>query len=561
MVAPEDRLDLLLADAAEHRPVLDEGWPGETSERGPKPKRAKEVRRDDSFNRRRTGEALNDLPVQRWAVVAPEGKEGSQLLSAIAPLMRLREEEQRAAVTVYRAPTGMDAPRALAWKDAVYWSGDVEEDDRPLYLLLLGDLHHVSLELQHTLANGALVGRVHFADAAGETDLDGYAAYAEKVVRFTREGTPERSPDLSFFVARDGSLATLHGEARLVAPSLQAATRNVEQGRLPAASVRALEAETVDALLEAGKGPRPSVLLSVSHGLGAPRRGWPSEHEQWQRQGALVLGENEILDAERMLGQAFLPGGLWFCLACFGAGTPSASAYHTWLSLLAKEGAYRGKASSVSASLPSSGQRPFVAAMPQAALRNPAGPLAVISHVDLAWTYGFSSSGDLSESRSLRIHSALEVMVRGGRAGVALEALMRFYREANEALMLSYEREEEARNEARADPTDRKERGHLWMLRNDLRGYVLLGDPAARLPLAQHALGAEASAPAAAPEVRLSLANPADIAVSVQEAAVHALIRGAEAPATIAARAGAPIEALWAWFDAYRAAGRAALGG
>jgi hypothetical protein len=561
MVVPEDRLDLLLADAAEHRPVLDEGLPGETSQQGPKPKRAKEVHRDDEQLKRGTDAAPNDLSVQRWAVVAPEGEEGSRLLEAIAPLMRLRAEEQRADVIPYRVPEGMDARRAVAWKKEVYWSEDVEEGDRPLYLLVLGDLHHVSLELQHALANSALVGRAHFADAAGETDLDGYAAYAEKVVRFAREGTPERSPDLSFFVARDGTPATLHGEARLVAPSLEAATRNCEQGRLPAASVRSLDVETVDELLAAGKGPRPSVLLSVSHGLGAPRRGWPSKHEQWQRQGALVLGQNEILDAERMLGQAFLPGGLWFCLACFGAGTPSESAYRTWLSLLAQESAYRGKVSSVAASLPSAGQRPFVAAMPQAALRNPAGPLAVISHMDLAWTYGFSSSTNLSESRKLRFQSSLEVMVRGSRAGVALEALMRFYRETNDELMVSYEREKNARDEGRADPTDLKERGHLWMLRNDLRGYVLLGDPAARLPLAQHALGAVASAPAAAPEVRLSPANPADISVSGKEAAVHALIRGAEAPAAIAVRAGASIETLWAWFDAYRAAGRAALGG
>jgi hypothetical protein len=561
MVVPEDRLDLFLADADDHRPVLDEGLPGETSQQGPKPKGAQAVQRDNSFGRRETDAAPNDLPAQRWAVVAPEGKEGDRLLDAVAPLMRLRAEEQRADVITYRVPEGMDARRAVAWKKEVYWSEDVEEADRPLYLLVLGDLHHVSLELQHALANSALVGRAHFADTAGETDLDGYAAYAEKVVHFAREGTPERSPDLSFFVARDGTPATLHGEARLITPSLEAATRNREQGRLPAASVRALEVETVDELLAAGKGPRPSVLLSVSHGLGAPRRGWPSKHEQWQRQGALVLGQNEILDAERMLGQAFLPGGLWFCLACFGAGTPSESAYHRWLSQLAQESAYSGKASAVFASLPSSGQRSFVAAMPQAALRNPAGPLAVISHVDLAWTYAFSSSTDLSESRSLRIHSALEVMVRGSRAGVALEALMRFYRETNDELMISYEREENARAEGRADPTDRKKHGHLWMLRNDLRGYILLGDPAARLPLAQHTLGAEASAPAAAPEVRLSPANSADTPVAVKEAAVHALIRGAEAPTAIAARAGVSIETLWAWCDAYRAAGRAALGG
>jgi hypothetical protein len=91
-------------------------------------------------------------------------------------------------------------------------------------------------------------------------------------------------------------------------------------------------------------------------------------------------------------------------------------------------------------------------------------------------------------------------MIRGSRAGVALEALLRFYRETNDTLMASYQLEADARVQGRADPTDREERGHLWMLRNDLRGYVLLGDPAARLPLAQHTVRAVTSAPAAVPD-------------------------------------------------------------
>jgi hypothetical protein len=176
---------------------------------------------------------------------------------------------------------------------------------------------------------------------------------------------------------------------------------------------------------------------------------------------------------------------MWLSLACFGAGTPATSAYHAWLTQLAREGAYGGSVEAVLRSLPASGQRPFVAALPQAALANPEGPLAVIGHVDLAWTYGFTSLKKPSESRRSRVLSSLDVMVRGSRAGVALEAIVRFYRETNDALTASYELEADARAEGRPDPTDRIERGHLWMLRNDLRGYVLLGDPAARLPLGQ----------------------------------------------------------------------------
>jgi hypothetical protein len=379
---------------------------------------------------------------------------------------------------------------------------------------------------------------------------------------------------MMFFVAQDGTTATSTGEAKLVAPSVAAVKEGREKGQFPIADVRELDAETVDDLLGAGASARPSVLLSVSHGLGPPRRGFSSEEEQQQRQGAVMLGRGEVLDAERMRGQRFLPGGMWFCLACFGAGTPSASAYHSWLAELAKHDAYSGKVDGVLKSLPGSGQRPFVAAMPQAALANPEGPLSVVGHMDLAWTYGFSSAKKLSESRKSRILSALQVMIRGGRAGVALEALMRFYRETNDALMATYQLQADARHNGRPDPTDPVERGHLWMLRNDLRGYVLLGDPAARLPLRQNALREEPKkeAPAelrSAPE-REAAASPAvlpgapppagaPVAVAMKEAAVAALFQGDEAPRAIAARMGFPLESLWAWFDAYRAGGRARL--
>jgi hypothetical protein len=548
----DERVELLLASDDDRRPVLGEGLPGDAVGLGPKPKKASGGA--DAHERRQRDANPNDLPLQRWGIVAPEGREGSRLLEAMAPLIALREEEQGAPVTVFRVPAGMDAKHAVAWKDEVYGSEDVAEEDRPAYLLMVGDLEQTSLELQHCLANDAFVGRVHFEDhACGEADLEGYATYAGKVVRLAREATAESAPDLLFFVAPDGTAATVQGDARLVAPGMEASEQSLARGKLPTASIRRIEAESVDGLLAGGADRRPSVLLSVSHGMGAPRRGWASEEVQRRRQGSLLVAPDEVLDAERLQNQAFLPGGFWFCFACFGAGTPQVSAYQAWLSVLAKDGAYRGKVDAVLTSLPRPGGRPFLAAMPQAALRNPEGPLAVIGHVDLAWTYAFSSATNLAESRKSRVISALDVLVRGSRAGVALDALVQYYRETNDALMALYQLEADARMNARPDPTNPEERAHLWMLRNDLRGYILLGDPATRLPLAQNAsrpVPRREGAPAA---------RATNIAVNVKESAVHALIRGDTAPLAIAASAGTTLEELFAWFDAYRAGGRGKL--
>ncbi|MCK6588537.1 MAG: helix-turn-helix domain containing protein [Polyangiaceae bacterium] len=565
--ADDDRLNLLLADADSLRPVLEEGLPSETTQEGAKPTRI--TGSEDSFDLRMEGESPNDLKRQRWGIIAPEGTAGDKLIEAIQPLIKLREAEQGSAPDIHRVPPELTARQALDWCEDVYWSEKVTEEDRPLYLLMLGDLHEMPAELQHALANNALVGRIHFADEAGEADLDGYEAYAKKVAKYAREGTSFTTPDMAFFVAQDGSAATRTGEAKLVRPAMDASRRLRAKGSLAISEVRDIAAETAEELLAAGSGERPSVLLSVSHGMGPPRRGWKTPEEQRRKQGSLIVDSREVLGADELAGETFLPGGMWFCLACFGGGTPMVSAYHTWLAHLAEEGAWSGQAEAVLKNLPQPGQRPFIAAMPQAALRNPNGPLGVIGHLDLAWTYGFSSMKNPSESKKLRIFKALQSLAKGDRAGVGLNALLQFYREANDALMASYSVEEEARVNKRNDPTDRIDRGHLWMLRNDLRGYVLLGDPAARLPLQKLTL-----APETAPREEL-VDNSTELAIggapgiiegvkggnsaiptAEKEAAVLAMLQGDEAPRAIAERAGISLEELWRWVDVFRAGGR-----
>jgi hypothetical protein len=593
-MASGPRLDLFLADADAGRPVLQGGLPGEALTRAARPKAPRD--HDAKPDWARTDADPNDLAAQGWAVIATAGPAGDRQLEAIQPLIRLREQEQGAPAKVYRVEPDMTARRALDWKSQVFAAEEVPEEERPQYLLMLGDLNQTSLDLQHMLAHNTLVGRVHFTGVADGSDLQGYAAYAEKAVRHALGGSAEAAPDLLYYVSADGTSATQAGRVRLVEPGLADSERQLQKGVLPAASVRALEAATVDQLIEEGAGARPSVLLSVSHGMGAPLRGWGSAEAQQRRQGAMVVGPEEILDAERMRGRPFLPGGMWFLLACFGAGTPmpASSSYHAWLSDLAAADAYGGDPAVVLHSLPLPEWRPFVAALPQAALANPEGPLGIISHVDLAWSYGFSDTTDLSESRRSRIQAPLHVLVRGSRAGVALGALMDPYRSANDALLSMYQMQKDAQVQGRPDPTDPRERGNLWMLRNDLRGYVLLGDPAARLPLQGNALRpakpettaievrspapplpepVEAPPPVLAPAAAIEVqpqapavpapsarASPVPTSIDAREAAVIETLCGELAPRAIAERAGVPLATLWEWIFAYRAGGRARLG-
>jgi hypothetical protein len=472
--------ELLLTHADDQRPVLEEALPLDAASHQPRPPQentsGKEL--DDA------GADPNSLPDQRWGVVAPEGPSGDRLLALIEPLRRLREAEQGAPARVYRVPPGLDGMQAARWKDTVLRDEAELETEQPGYLLLLGDIDSVSLELQQVLGSDGFAGRLAF------TSDDGYAAYVDKVLRWSRSPSPVRRARALLFTAQDGTPATTVGYEALMAPSLENLRKLRELGSLSAESLAELgepASWSVQQLLAQVASPQPAVLFTMSHGLGAPRRGWSSVDEQRARQGAMSLGGEGTLEASALASTPFLPGGLWFFLACFGAGTPSRSAYFPWLSRLREAGEYPGRLDRLLAALPREGERPFVAALPQAVLANPQGPLAVIGHSDLAWTYSFQDLGRAARNRPSRFLGMLRTLVEGRRAGAGLRALLRFFNETNTELTTLYDHEESARLAGRGSPVDSVERAHLWMLRQDLAGYILLGDPAVRLPLAHAA--------------------------------------------------------------------------
>ncbi|MFL5356192.1 hypothetical protein [Archangium sp.] len=479
---PRETLELLLARADDHQPVLPAGLAPESVQGAPRPERL--PRRAEVPLLERPDADPNALPEQRWGVIAPEGSEGDALLRAIAPLVEHRARQQDAEVKVYRVPPDLEAAQAVEWRERVYRGESVPQEERPRYLLVLGGPEQVSLELQHVLAQGAFVGRLHFATPEGTPELASHAAYVEKVLAHEHSPAEAEAPEVLLYTASDGSRATGRGHALLMEPCRKVVeSRWIPRHLASRLQVISDEQPEPEALPRVAGAVRPGVLLSVSHGLGAPREGWASAGQQRARQGALCLAPGVELTADSVRHPPFLSGGVWFCVACFGAATPRKSAFHAWLSMLARQQLFPGRPEAVLESLPRPGEPPFLAALPQALLANPRGPLAFLGHSDLAWNFGFANPEDLTESRASRILAALEVLARGSRVGVALDALMRSFRDVNESLMSAYQEQREAIEEGRPDPTEPRRVGYLWMLRNDLRGYLLLGDPAVRLSL------------------------------------------------------------------------------
>lgn len=547
--------DLLLVDSESRSPLV-EGQASASAAGGVRPEDT--AKTEYLWNDRAHPE---DLREQRWGVIAPEGAEGDRLLAVTRPLIRRREQEQGVAARIYRVPPAMSALQAIAWRRDVFDTGANFRDDLPRYQLILGDLHQVSVDLQVAQSIDAFVGRLAF------DQLEDYDAYVDKVLRLEGGVTNYDRRRLILHTVHDGTAATATGHRELVGPSM-ALLRKMQRYGKGLGKVDLLEAGSdddpcPDDLFGAVAGPSPTMLFSLSHGDGAPRRGWRSYELMRRHQGAMSFGSAGSLRGDELRTGSFLPGGLWFMLACFSAGTPSKSKFERWLRLLAKGGTMASRPADVLRSLPGSAGAPFIAGIPKAVLANPDGPLGFIGHVDLAWTYSFRriDGRDRAQSRPGRFGELLRAAAEGSRIGVAFRELYSYFTQIDNELVL---RQADAKTTA-------ERRGHLWMLRQDLAGYILLGDPAARLPEPKVAApSAPDSLPRAASGGDLAgffgfSVGPGDAAMGAPKPGVEELERGVGEVLAgaeigrISRGLGLDEEVLRAIVERYREAGREAL--
>jgi hypothetical protein len=563
MADPNDSFYLLLARAGDHAPMLPEGLPQSALlapdhpepelESVPVPSRALIPSAPGGGGPDNAGDMPDDAPAPPppllWGVIAPAGPVGDRLLGLIDKLIKAREAQQRAPARVYRVPaqaTPMTMAEAIAWRKASYDSGADLGVDRPRFQLILGDLDQVPLAIQQVQAIDGYVGRLCFADESG------YGAYVDKVLRAEAKAR-HKYARLVMHTARDGSVPLELGWSALAAPGEALLRAELAQSSYPASEILSHGEPSkpgLAVLLERASSPDPGVLFTMSHGLGPPYQGWGTPEEQRAQQGAMVLGVEAQLGGADVATGPFMPDGLWLMFACFGAGTPSMSAYQRWLQQAP------GRVSDVARSLALGA--PFIAALPQRALANPDGPLAFIGHVDLAWTFSFREAGDSSKARPGRFMRVLKSALEAKQVGVALQELAAFVVETDTELTLSYVGTDTL------GPAALQERALLWLTRQDLAGFILLGDPAVRLPVlplvaASLDDGAPQPVGSAPPSLTFVGGAPPPPAGDL-ERAVGRVLAGDKTVAEAAAEQGIDPARLEAAVAAYRQAGRRALG-
>lgn len=402
----------------------------------------------------------DDLAIAGWAVIFAQGLDPA-IREALSPLLELRKRQATREFGGYKEFQGPSGePREHTQEEyfkqlRMSPNGLVDPRLMPYYLLLVGGPEQISFEFQYQMDVARAVGRIHF-----ETPEE-YARYAESVVAAE---TRRRARRVSIFAARNGDDPSMPlALSQLVKPVAD----TLEDRRRDWTFERVLEEKASKARLGEILRDAPALLFTVGHGMVLPR----GDARQVTDQGAIVCQEwpgpgawNYVLPPEFYYAASDVPaeldlgGTILFQFACFSAGTPSADDYQGLGDLW----------------IPA--ERPFVARLPQRLMSLPEGrgALAVIGHVDRIWTYSILNP-ETGVTENLVFEQALSRLLRGYRAGYAMELFNRWH--AQYAVIL----QDLLFRERKKEPVDRKKIAMTWMISNDARNYILLGDPAVRL--------------------------------------------------------------------------------
>jgi hypothetical protein len=410
-----------------------------------------------------------DLAEAGWGAVFAFGADPA-VKEALDPLLKLREKQATDKQPLFRVLEGEFAyrkgeskndylkrlPHSVGGGKGVA-PGPVNPRKLPYYLLLVSGPDEIPYRFQYELDVDYAVGRLYF-----ETTRE-YADYAAAVV--TAEAGPAGPRRAVFFGARNrGDRSTMLSADHLIKP-----LPGLVAADTPGWAIETVVGEdaTKKNLLEVLGGDRtPSVLFTATHGAVLPA----GDKLQGRRQGALicqdwpgpVVWRKPFLDdfyvsGDDVAADAKVKGMIAFFFACYGAGTPQLDDF--------------GHGDGVRRPL---APHDLVAALPRRLLGLPGGgALAVVGHIDRAWSYSFQwgRAGDQLDI----YHSTLTQLLSGIPVGAALEVVNQFY--ASIATLLIGELEDIKFGKV----ADDMELAGLWTANNDARNFVILGDPAVRL--------------------------------------------------------------------------------
>ncbi len=412
------------------------------------------------------GASAKSLAEAGWGIIFARGAE-PEVREALSELLDHRRRQAGRYYREYTAAEGYlpgETKHGFLLRHGV-GPGPVDPEKVPYYLLLVGGPSEIPFDFQYELDVPYAVGRIAFDHP---TD---YERYARGVVEVER-GEVKRARKAVFVGMRNpDDRPTRLSHDHLVRPLAESLAADPDGWTVEAV----LGAEATKARLQRllGGGETPSLLFTASHGMcfshGHPRQqscqgallcqDWPGP-KKWLEK----VPQDFYLAAADVADGASPQGLITFHFACFGAGTPEIDSF-------AHKHGQEGRRLAA---------HDFVARLPQRLLSHPRGSaLAVIAHVDRAWSYSFRwpRAGDQLQT----FQSTFKRLLDGHPVGSAMEFFNQRYAE------LSTDLTEETRRIRFGKTRDDQNLSSLGTARNDARSFVVLGDPAVRLPAAGNA--------------------------------------------------------------------------
>lgn len=399
-----------------------------------------------------------DLSQAGWGIVFSGRDEHVALVAeikeALAPLLERRARQAGDLFVCYDGADGVRGETGDRWM-ARHGVGTGSADPRqmPFYLLIAGPPEHISFEFQYRMDVQRAVGRLHFDDV---TD---YRRYADAVV-VAETTPPDVAGRLELFGPRNrGDAATSLSMSRLIEPLAKDLGRVVNWETNTTTDVAA----TREALARLVNGDASALLVTAGHGVGYDA----DDAEQRARQGALICADwpgvgkpvapEHAFAAADVVDDAALTGRMALLFACYGGGTPARDDF-----------AHRVDPAAPEQIAPT----PFVAALPQRLLAG--GMLAVMAHVDRAWSHSFMSPG---ASAHQTFASTLRQLMNGKPVGVAFDDFN--VRTGELAIDLTTLLTRVAAREIESYVPY----ATTWTAATDARNLMVLGDPATRLTI------------------------------------------------------------------------------
>lgn len=414
-----------------------------------------------------------DVTQAGWGLVFHSDEEDS-VRQALQPLYehRRRQIGNDAIVKIlsYRDGEGSKDRTRAGWlaRHGV-GTGTVEPTKVPFYLLLVGSPERIPFVWSQELDVEYAVGRLHFDTA------DEYSAYVESLIAYeTADAIPNAKEAVFFAPRHDFDKATQMSADLLVNPLFHGQPQQGAQPAKPPVAERfGFEARKIwgddatkaalQAVFASESGKPPAYLFTASHGLG-----WSKPHaDQPAYQGALVcqdwsglggINKDWCLAGRDVSAEARVHGMVSFHFACFGAGTPSHDRF------LHKKGQPP----------PQIAKESFFSALPKTLLTHPkGGALACVGHVERAWGCSIVTAGAGPQIGPFR--QAIGRTLTGQPIGLSIKDFNERFAALSTSLASMLE------NISFGAKVDDHELASSWIARNDAQGYVVMGDPAARI--------------------------------------------------------------------------------